>query len=164
MTVRKPKKRYPPANVTARRRSCVDCQAEGITTKRKAPHPGPRCTTHHRAKKAQRRNSSWAARIQVTYGITEEEYWKIYEFQGGSCYICRRATGQKKRLSVDHDHKTGIVRGLLCASCNRYVLGHLRDDPEALERAIDYLEWPPAVALLGERIAPIEAEKVELRA
>ena len=81
----------------------------------------------------------------MNYGLTAEEYWKIYEYQGGCCYICRRATGASKRLSVDHCHETGIVRGLLDTPCNRNVLGHLRDDTDALQRAIDYLTNYPAV-------------------
>lgn len=91
----------------------------------------------------------------ATYGITADEYWAIHEFQGGCCYICQRATGARKRLSVDHDHKTGIVRGLLCTPCNRNVLGHLRDCVMALARAIIYLLFPPAVEVIGERVAPI---------
>jgi hypothetical protein len=46
-------------------------------------------------------------------------------------------------LSVDHDHKTLLVRGLLCRPCND-LLGHARDDPEFFTRAKVYLEKPPA--------------------
>lgn len=148
------RKRFPPNNVQARRKPCIDCTDEGVTTKRKAPHPGPRCATHHRAKRRQRSEVTWSQRIWETYGITEREYWEIYEHQGAVCYICRRATGARKRLSVDHCHATGVVRGLLCTSCNRNVLGHLRDDPAALERAADYLRTPPAVQAIGVRITP----------
>ncbi|MGZ6054495.1 MAG: endonuclease VII domain-containing protein [Isosphaeraceae bacterium] len=148
-------RRYPPANVTAKRKACIDCTAEGITSKRKAPHPGPRCNTHWREKKAARKSSSWEARLTAIYGITADEYWAIYEYQGGSCYICQRATGVRKRLSVDHCHETGRIRGLLCTGCNRNVLGHLRDCVMALARAIIYLLYPPAIDVIGERIAPI---------
>jgi hypothetical protein len=88
------------------------------------------------------------------YGITAQEYWAIYEHQGKKCYICQRATGTRKRLSVDHCHKTGIVRGLLCQRCNRDVLGHLRDDPDAFRRGQEYLRNPPAVMVIGERVVP----------
>lgn len=88
------------------------------------------------------------------YGITADEYWEIYNYQGGRCYICQRGTGARKRLSVDHDHKTGIVRGLLDTGCNKWVLGLLRDDTDALQRAIDYLDHPPAVYVIGTRITP----------
>jgi hypothetical protein len=146
-----------------RPKRCVDCVAEGITTNRKPalwkgkPVPGSRCSTHHRARRGQTRDLSWERRLIQTYGITAEEYWQIYEFQQGRCYICGRGKGARKRLAVDHDHATGMVRGLLDQPCNRNILGHLRDDPEALQRAIEYLKNPPAVQVLGERIAPIEA-------
>jgi hypothetical protein len=82
------------------------------------------------------------------YGITAEEYAKILDAQGGKCYLCQRATGARKRLSVDHDHKTGEVRGILCGPCNRDVLGHARDSIEFFERCIEYLTNPPARAVL----------------
>lgn len=90
------------------------------------------------------------------YGITAVEYRAILASQGGRCYICQRATGKVKRLSVDHDHSTGFVRGLLCGPCNRDVIGHLRDEPEAFLRGYNYLMSPPAIAVIGERVAPIE--------
>jgi hypothetical protein len=133
---------------------CKDCLSEGITTTRKTPHPGPRCHTHHRARRLATRNMSWERRLLLTYGISGEDYWAIYEAQEGRCYICRRGTGARKRLSVDHCHKTGVVRGLLDTGCNKWVLGLLRDDTEALQRAIDYLNDPPAVRLLGARVVP----------
>lgn len=87
--------------------------------------------------------------VLQTYGITSEQYWALYEAQGGVCAICQRAKGTARRkLSVDHNHKTGEVRGLLCGPCNRDVLGHLRDDPAALRRGADYLENPPARRVL----------------
>ena len=148
------RKRFPPNNVQARRKPCIDCLDEGIDTKRKAPHPGPRCATHHRIKRRARSTNTWSAHIWETYGITEEEYWEIYEHQDSHCFICRRANGKRKRLSVDHCHATGAVRGLLCTACNRNVLGHLRDSPESLERAAEYLRTPPAVQVIGLRITP----------
>ena len=72
----------------------------------------------------------------------------------------QRANGKYKRLSVDHDHKTGIIRGLLCTMCNKYTLGWARDCIEFFKRAIAYLTNPPAVQVIGERIAPIEAERL----
>lgn len=129
---------------------CKDCAAEGVKTRRPAPHPGPRCTTHHRARRKQLSERRHGSYVQKTYGITAEQYWALHEYQGGRCYICRRATGRTKRLAVDHDHETGYVRGLLCMRCNRDVVGHLRDDPEALERGAAYLRQPPAFAVIGK--------------
>ena len=137
-----------------RRKACIDCAADGITTRRKAPHPGPRCVTHHRAKRTTRKSTAQEQRWLKTYGITAQDYWAIYEFQNRVCAICQRATGTTKRLSVDHCHRTGKVRGLLCGVCNAKVLGHLRDSTDALRRAIYYLDYPPAVHAIGERIVP----------
>lgn len=142
--------------VRRKAKQCKDCLAEGVTTRRAAKYPGPRCATHHRARRKRTRDYSHQAHVEETYNITYEQYWAIYEAQGGRCYICRRANGTRRKLSVDHDHSCcpgskscgKCVRGLLCRSCNRNVLGHLRDDPAALQRAIDYLNNPPAKSVL----------------
>ena len=55
--------------------------------------------------------------------------------QNGVCAVC----GVGGKLHVDHDHETGLVRGLLCGSCNR-ALGLLKDNVDSLKMAIDYLE------------------------
>ena len=59
--------------------------------------------------------------------------------QDGKCAICgTTSTGNRKAFHVDHDHKTGKVRGLLCSNCNTGI-GNLRDDIGLLNRAIEYL-------------------------
>ena len=136
-------------------RRCIDCAAEGVVTKRPAPHPGPRCSTHHRQVRRERGDRAWAKRIEATYGITADQYWAIYEAQGGRCAICRRATGAARKLSVDHDHACcsgptscgKCVRSLLCRPCNR-MLGHIRDDVETAERIALYLYAPPGREVL----------------
>jgi hypothetical protein len=137
------------AGRTVTAKPCVDCVAQGITTKRKTPYPGPRCASHNRAKRRSRKDYSHTAHVLATYGLPIEDYWKVHAFQGGVCAICRRATGEKRKLAVDHDHKTGLYRGNLCRFCNRNILGFARDDIEFFERAIAYLRNPPAVAALG---------------
>lgn len=145
-----------------KRKACIDCVDEGISTSRKAPHPGPRCATHHRAKRAKRNSTTREQRWLDLYGITGEEYWRIWEHQGGCCYICQRAKGiGRRRLSVDHCHTTGIIRGLLCQPCNRDVLGHARDDTDFFQRAIMYLEVPPATQVIGRRIVPANGAPVK---
>jgi hypothetical protein len=74
-----------------------------------------------------------------TYGLEQGEYERIYKEQGGTCAICQKATGKTKRLAVDHDHDTGLVRGLLCGPCNQLV-GYFRNSSEAFRRAADYLD------------------------
>lgn len=59
----------------------------------------------------------------------------ILESQMGLCAICKRP----KKLNVDHDHKTGEIRGLLCSRCN-LGLASFGDSIEGLEKAIDYLK------------------------
>lgn len=128
------------------KRFCKDCP-EG--SRRPAPHPGPRCYTHHKARLKAAREAAHGRRIGERYGLTPEQYKALYEAQGGVCYICQRATGKRKKLAVDHDHKTGYVRGLLCSPCNN-ILAHLRDSQDAARRIYDYLELPPAWETIGK--------------
>lgn len=63
------------------------------------------------------------ARLRYRYGITAADYENLLVAQGGGCAICGRTYSTTRRLSVDHDHATGRVRGLLCQGCNVKV-GH----------------------------------------
>ena len=79
------------------------------------------------------------AKLKAKYGITVKQYDSLPLAQDGRCPICRRPPPPSgRRLAVDHDHKTGKVRGLLCADCNRAV-GLMGDSPELLMRASLYL-------------------------
>lgn len=125
---------------------CRDCVAEGVKGRRPAPHPGPRCTSHHRIVVKARKARAHELMVQRVYGLEPGGYARLLAFQGGKCWICQRATGRARRLAVDHDHATGKPRGILCSPCNR-LLGHVRDDPEVLLRAARYLASPPAEQL-----------------
>lgn len=125
------------------------CKGCGSST-RKLSYPGPRCLECWRTERKRRLEAQHGARVEATYGLTGEQYWVLYEAQGGCCYLCRRATGKSKRLAVDHDHKTGIVRGLLCKTCNYNIIGYARDNVDYFARCIEYLNDPPAVRLFGE--------------
>ena len=87
-------------------------------------------------------------------GLTEIEYRSLFEQQRGVCAICgkseysRDTIGNIKQLSVDHDHVTGEIRGLLCNNCNR-GLGFFQDN-------IDYLK--SAIAFLTKETYGIESE------
>lgn len=74
-------------------------------------------------------------RYRSLYGIGMAEYGLLYEAQGGLCLICRAID---RPLVVDHDHGTGLVRGLLCGQCNS-AIGLLQDDPDIATRASKYL-------------------------
>ncbi|WP_345436669.1 endonuclease VII domain-containing protein [Actinoallomurus vinaceus] len=68
------------------------------------------------------------------YGIGADEVDRMIDRQGGLCLICRTAA----TAHIDHDHVTGVVRGVLCGDCNS-GMGQLRDDPWVVRRAIEYL-------------------------
>lgn len=132
-------------------RICKDCVIEGVKTQRDARWPGPRCTTHHRVFKAAVKQRSHDAAVSRTYGLEPGDYDRLYESQGRRCAITGcRATGKSKRLAVDHDHKTGEVRGLLCTPHNR-VIGYNFDSPEAFDSLAEYLRNPPARAVLDPK-------------
>jgi hypothetical protein len=125
---------------------CKGCKS----TTRSLGYPGPRCATCWREVNVQRKEAAHGKYVDRKYGISEEEYKILYKAQGGRCAICRRATGATRRLAVDHDHKTGKVRGLLCGPCNNTLGLIARDDPEVFDRAAAYLRNPPAQAILEE--------------
>jgi hypothetical protein len=78
--------------------------------------------------------------LKKNYGITIEDYNRMFEEQNGTCAICKQEGIIKKgTLCVDHCHTTGVVRGLLCHSCN-VGLGHFLDNKETMKTAIKYLE------------------------
>lgn len=137
---------------------CVDCKAE--RERRGDPKPasralrpivagGPRtplCYSHGKQRKRERKNGTHARRVKEVYGLADGDYGRLYLFQGKRCAICARATGATRNLSVDHDHRTGLTRGLLCRPCNDF-LGWIRDDPEAGRRLFQYLKNTPAMRL-----------------
>src|SRR5580765_7442294 len=92
-------------SMNSKPKSCKDCGS----TSRALKAPGPRCATCHRTRKKASREAAHGRWILKTYGITSEQYKALYEAQGGTCYICQRATGKTRKLAVDHDHATGYV-------------------------------------------------------
>lgn len=74
------------------------------------------------------------------YGLTPEAYRALLESQGGVCAICKQPeTAKNRSLSIDHDHVSGKVRGVLCTACNA-AIGLLRESIPNLSAAIDYLK------------------------
>lgn len=83
------------------------------------------------------------------YGMDEGAWERLLQAQGGLCAICKQPETAIRfsvvaRLSVDHDHESGAVRGLLCDACNRGI-GNFKDDPDRLEAAATYLARPRSV-------------------
>ena len=96
------------------------------------PNGRPRVLTD-----AERARSKLNNDIKTRYGITLDEFEERLAAQGGVCAICGKVCNLS-RLSVDHDHETGRVRGLLCRRCN-FMLGYAKDRPETLEAGARYL-------------------------
>lgn len=104
-----------------------------------SPKGGRSCRICMRAKYSRRyetRGGRTAGWRQWKYGITPEQYEKMYAAQNGKCAIrsCPNPISH-----IDHDHRTDEVRGLLCKTCN-WGLGHFKDSPTLLREAAEYLE------------------------
>jgi Autographiviridae endonuclease VII len=100
--------------------------------------------------------------LQYKFGISLQEYNEMLEAQGHCCAICGKADGtdlhagdRTKQLGVDHDHRTGMVRGLLCNDCNR-AIGQLKDSAAVVRKAADYMDrWAEvhtSLPSLGDRL------------
>jgi hypothetical protein len=76
--------------------------------------------------------------LKRKFGLTPEEYAARLAAQGGVCAICERQPSAGRQLDIDHDHRTGEVRGLVCNSCNQ-ALGLLGEDTFRLMSAAAYL-------------------------
>jgi DNA-directed RNA polymerase subunit RPC12/RpoP len=78
--------------------------------------------------------------LKQRYGITPAQYQELLDRQGGCCALCKKTEAEEgKSLAVDHNHKTGEIRGILCAYCNHRVIGR-HVDPDLLRRMADYLD------------------------
>jgi len=81
--------------------------------------------------------SKWVG-MKALYGVSREQFEDMLRKQEGVCAICHKPCNSKRRLSIDHCHATGRIRGLLCINCN-HGLGHFKDSVELLTNARDYL-------------------------
>lgn len=112
-----------------------------------------------RSEKGKPRCKQWirARNLRINFGITPEEFDAILNLQGGCCMICRTTEpkGKGKGWCVDHCHKTGRVRGVLCAPCN-FLIGLAQENERILMAAILYLESAksdatPAAFILAQK-------------
>lgn len=88
--------------------------------------------------RTKRRDHKHTYQLKKKYGLERDDYYKLLEKQDGKCAICFGQPKGKSRLSVDHCHKTGKIRGLLCSNCNS-ALGLFKDDINLVENAKIYL-------------------------
>lgn len=112
---------------------CAKCEVKRSNEWRKN-HPDCRKKEYHNGNG---KYKTWISGLKQ-YGITEQDWQRMYDEQNGVCAICGKHQVYR-RLSVDHCHKTGKVRGLLCVRCNR-ALGYVFDSPNILRNAANYLE------------------------
>jgi hypothetical protein len=80
-------------------------------------------------------------RALLNLHVPASVYDHLLEYQGGGCAICGKAPSPTRKLDRDHDHKTMVVRGLLCTTCNRRLTGRLT--AAWLRDAANYLDNPP---------------------
>lgn len=108
---------------------------QGHTTICKKCSCKDRCK-YYRENKRQKQNYD----LHRTYGISIDEYDRMSTLQNHRCAICRTLNpgGNKSRFSVDHDHNTGTIRGLLCGTCN-LAIGLMKDNLAVLEKAAEYI-------------------------
>lgn len=78
----------------------------------------------------------------ATYGVERDEWQRVFDLQDGRCAICGNEQLDRS-IALDHDHKTGAPRGLLCKRCNHDLLGAAYDSLRILKNAVRYLEHPP---------------------
>lgn len=125
------------------RRVCMKCQSKKVGDKTKQNRTAR--NAYRRKQYAQNPIKEKSAHLKYQYGITIEQYNKMFIAQNGICAICEMPersisskSGNVKKLSVDHNHDTGEIRGLLCEKCNRGI-GYLDESILIIKRAIDYL-------------------------
>jgi hypothetical protein len=141
-------------------KKCIDCRevrAASAFARNAARADGlnqrcRQCDARHYRKTYQSRYRAWY--LKKHYGMSESEYDALLAAQVGRCAGCgatesgRRSTGQRASsglLHVDHDHATGVVRGLLCHGCN-IALGAVKDSSATLRKLAYYVDAGTEVA------------------
>ena len=134
---------------------CPKCQTtkpwSAYYLSKRGNHPQAYCIPCHTKYTVERNKSipketraayTRTSRLRKTYGLERREYDALLQSQGGVCAICKTSSPLGKgpnSWKVDHCHKTGKTRGLLCNRCN-CALGQFKDNIESIKRAIEYLE------------------------
>lgn len=95
------------------------------------------------------------------FGMTVDDYDQLLAAQGGRCWICKRKPHRDRRLAVDHSHRSGEVRGLLCHNCNT-TLGYMHENIEWFTRAAAYLTEPPSRQVFATPRRHVDAPPIAL--
>ena len=97
-------------------------------------HRNESCKKYYKKNRQKQRDYS----LKMLYGITAEEKNSMAISQKNRCKICGKRFKNHHDRSVDHCHKTGRVRGILCRNCNS-ALGYFCDDINVIQRAVRYM-------------------------
>jgi len=103
-----------------------------------ASHPSGKDNTSYKHGLSHTKEYRTDNTLRTLYNIGLSDYNVLLKEQKGKCKICGKEQQGDRALSVDHDHITGEIRGLLCRNCNS-VIGFCKEDVIILERVIDYL-------------------------
>ena len=129
---------------------CKDCNAKLLKTTEKLVWSGtknrrkiraPKCKSCFSKDVLTRRKRKYGLQankiihLKTRYGLTLEEYEAFCDLRNNQCELC----GSTRLLHIDHDHKTGELRGLLCNKCNQ-GLGLFNDSSDLIQKAYEYLK------------------------
>lgn len=115
--------------------TCKKC----VSTFKKDTYDPVKSSIYHKEKYRSNPDKERNRQLIKNFGITLDDYDKMFNKQEGRCKICNRHRIEfNKALAVDHCHATGIIRGLLCRDCNT-GLGLFDDNTETLKKAVNYL-------------------------
>lgn len=118
--------------------TCRKCETSASRLYRAAnPDKQSDMRRRYRLRTPDQQRHSHRKQVLRRYGLSVERYESLLKGCNGLCEICSMSQ-TAINLAVDHDHITGVVRGLLCGNCNR-AIGIFQDSPELLERAAAYL-------------------------
>lgn len=145
-----------PDGLFASCRSC--CQERSYKWKREHPEIISRLQKEYQRKnrvklqitRRKKNNENWEGYIHRRRELETQRKLKRYggiidklkTYQDNSCIICEKEFTTTDRIDIDHDHQTGLIRGLLCRKCNSGL--HYLEDGKYMKRATDYLQNPPA--------------------
>jgi hypothetical protein len=139
---------WPEGRVKYKNGDKQDCRFENLTTFRKIAGEWDHSSAEGRNKylREYRRADPILEKERYLlrrFEISMDDYNRMLEAQGGVCAICKhpethKRNGKLKAMAVDHSHKTGAIRGLLCCDCNTGI-GKLKDSVNVLSNAIEYL-------------------------
>lgn len=136
--------------------SCKECR---LFYQRKRRDRNNELNRLHYARSEKRRMDLKSTNLRNKFGISMDQYNKMFFDQNGCCSIC--STHQQdlpKRLAVDHNHTTQEIRGLLCMKCNLAV-GYLNESVESAENLIKYLNKKTEYSVKSNVIA-LQSKKV----